>query len=453
MKTLSLAFLSYLISLFFLPTESQAPPYEPLGTNHSLLWTAKIGNASFRTNICNKKGFIVIGSNGDYFRDGYHFDRKSGVYLINSSSGNILCSIDNDKWGDFDVNGTIFFNNKIFYGNDNEEFICVDQSGNIIWKNLASGDVEAEPVLIDIKGKKAIVYATELGEVKAVDPESGRSLWAYYTPEFTGWREGENRLVFKVKAFFSGRSSFFIKPVLADVNKDAVLDLIYSSISGEVICLNGSNGSLLWKFNMEGVSFSFFLDAKLVQQKNEFWISSSSYDTKTGKSYLFITRISEKGKLLGKIEVLNSGEGSFALNSLSLGSSGHLYATQDSVFIVENKKVKESFYIGDTFRVKSFWDSEERIVYRNYHDQIFGSGLLKYKGVDSCFILLSQYDRANYKNSFISVISIKDKKVIGRFSLPASGELPPQIGDFNGDGVNELLVNCSDGKLYCYQLN
>lgn len=66
-------------------------------------------------------------------------------------------------------------------------------NGQVVWKIVVSGDVEAEPVLLDIKGKKAIVYATELGEVKAVDPETGRAIWSYFTPDFNGWREGDSR--------------------------------------------------------------------------------------------------------------------------------------------------------------------------------------------------------------------------------------------------------------------
>jgi hypothetical protein len=42
--------------------------------------------------------------------------------------------------------------------------------------------------------------------------------------------------------------------------------------------------------------------------------------------------------------------------------------------------------------------------------------------------------------------------VIERFELSASSEMAPILKDVNQDGYMDLLVNCSDGFLYCYNL-
>jgi len=415
MKLLLLAFLS-LVSFFFL-SGSKAPPYQPIDEALTLHWEISIGRASFRSNISTYKDLLIIGSNGNEFRDGSFMDLNSGVYFINSRTGKIEKSISKERWGDFDVNGTIIYNGYVYFGNDNEEFVCVDMKGNIIWKNLASGDIEAEPVLIDIKGKKASVYATELGEVKAVDPTTGKSFWSYFTPGFSGWKEGDSRPIFKVKAFLSSTESFFTKPVLADVNKDGVSDIIYSCLYNNVVCISGNSGKLLWDLKETDTYYSYSIDYKKIGNSTEFWLATSTYNREAEKSFLSITRINERGE------------------------------------IIENNRVKSAIYIGDTFHVKSTWDNEVRIINRVYHDQLFSSSSFNYKGNDSCIALLSQYDRANYENGFITIISLKSQKVIARLALPDISEMPPQVGDFNKDGKTDLLINCADGKLYCYQLN
>jgi hypothetical protein len=453
MKIIFLALISLVSTLFVFRDNSKALPYTPIGKEHSLLWQSTIGRASFRTNLCAEKSFMVIGSNGEGFRDGTFMDKGSGVYFIAPQNGNILRALDQDKWGDFDVNGTVVYNNKVYYGNDNEEFICRDLKGNIIWKNLASGDVEAEPVLLDISGRKAIVYATELGEVRAVEPQTGRTIWTYFTPDFSGWKEGDSRMVFKVKAFLSGTMSFFTKPTLADVNKDGVSDLVYCPLYGDIICISGSTGKLLWTVEDKETSYGHYVEYKKIENLPEFWVASSSYDSETQKNRLAITRISEKGKVIGKIPLQESKGFGFSLNSLTLGNKEHLYATDDSLYWMHDKGVKSSVYIGDTFRVKYEWYNEERIENRVSSGQLFGSGIFRYKGQDSCIVLLSQYDGANYDTGFISIISLPNKRVVARYALPGSGEMPPQVGDFNRDGIVDLLVNCADNKLYCYQLN
>jgi hypothetical protein len=59
---------------------------------------------------------------------------------------------------------------------------------------------------------------------------------------------------------------------------------------------------------------------------------------------------------------------------------------------------------------------------------------------------------ANFEHAFVTIVSLKSWRIVGKYSLPSSGEMPPQIKDINGDGKKEMLINCYDGNLYCYQL-
>jgi len=106
---------------------------------------------------------------------------KSQEYTLNSKNGNVIHREAKGKWGDFDVNGVLIIKRKIYFGNDNEEFICYDLDGDILWKYTVSSDIESEPVIFDIKGNKAIVYATELVEVKAVNCDNGESIGSNFS--------------------------------------------------------------------------------------------------------------------------------------------------------------------------------------------------------------------------------------------------------------------------------
>ena len=121
-----------------------------------------------------------MGSNGMNYMDYNLFDKKSGIYVMDAATGTIRSHFGNEVLGDMDVNGVLFYKNRIYYGNDNEEFICSSPEGKIIWRNPASGDIEHEPILLDMQGNKYVVYASEAGEVRAVDPETGKTKWVHY---------------------------------------------------------------------------------------------------------------------------------------------------------------------------------------------------------------------------------------------------------------------------------
>jgi len=452
MKLIALALIALLSSIIYGTHFEKKPSYESIDNRHALLWKTNIGIATFRSNLSAFNKQLVVGSNGNALRDWNFIDEKSGLYFLSSHNGKIIRSISHQKWGDFDVNGTVVYNNRIYFGNDNEEFICINMNGQVVWKIVVSGDVEAEPVLLDIKGKKAIVYATELGEVKAVDPETGRAIWSYFTPDFNGWREGDSRPIFKVRAFLQGTESFFTKPVAADVNGDGVNDLAYIGYDRVVYCINGINGKLLWSFRDENISFGLFIDKKEINGLPEFWLNSSIYNESNEKYYLSVIRIDKNGKVAGKIPLQQSSHFCFSLNSFRLTNDQHLYATEDSLYLIKDNQVKKTLYLGEPYIYKNSWENEEKIGNRTYEDQIFGTKIFRYKDQDSCIALLSQVDRANYENAFITIISLTSWQIMGKYSLPSSSEMPPQIGDFNGDGTSELLVNCMDGNLYCYQI-
>ena len=63
-------------------------------------------------------------------------------------------------------------------------------------ENSVSGDVEHQPTLIVRKNGNLIAFATEVGEIRAVELKKGNTVWKYYDSNFNGWKEGHNRFVF-----------------------------------------------------------------------------------------------------------------------------------------------------------------------------------------------------------------------------------------------------------------
>jgi outer membrane protein assembly factor BamB len=187
-------------------------------------WTSPIGNVSFRTNIAYLNGDIVIGSNGGNYMD-YFLDKGNGINVLDPITGKIKWSFANERFGDMDVNGVLVYDNRIYFGNDNDEIICADSKGKIIFRQDASGDIEHRPILLNSPAGDQIVFAMETGEVRSINPISGKINWTYYHPEFDGFKVNDNRTTFKLKMHFYSGDRFFLEPKVIDINKDNVKDL------------------------------------------------------------------------------------------------------------------------------------------------------------------------------------------------------------------------------------
>ena len=143
-----------LLILSFVKSESK----ERTKVSSSEIWETEIGKTTFRTNVSLTPSYLVIGSNGDNYRDAYITDSRNGVHIINRKTGKRVKNFSQGSFGDLDVNGTLIYNNLIYFGNDNDEFICADFKGDIKFSLPVSGDVESEAVRIKINGKRCFGF-------------------------------------------------------------------------------------------------------------------------------------------------------------------------------------------------------------------------------------------------------------------------------------------------------
>ena len=431
---------------------NETDEYPPIESEFPLIWKVKIGRASFRTNVVFNNNEIIIGSNGRNFLDYHMFDDESGVYRINRSTGVINKRIANEPLGDMDVNGVLLFDKQLYFGNDNEEFLCTNMDGEIIFRNPTSGDIEHEPVLINNRGSATIVYASEAGEVRAISPQTGNTIWTYYAPEFNGWRVGDNRLFFKIKAHFSNTNTFFTKPLVYDVNRDGVMDLLYLTFDNKLYAINGANGSLLWLFKSES-KMNYMCTMVGNGNSKSIQMISSGEDT-AGQYSSNLLSIDLKGNIV-KSKKLNCNYSYYSdngLNTISLTGSSVIMNTRNSLLISDGKDSLHSIDRTITYMRKDYFTNNMITDIRNSRDVLLGDKVFPYGDSKQTVIVLNQRDVTEEGTGFIEIVSLDQGKVLKRLQIEGRSEMPPVIRDVNMDGYLDILLSCSNGYLYCYNL-
>lgn len=435
MKRLPLLFLLVLAMSASLPNQKLV-----LKTTLKQHWKTKIGCTSYRTIPLLLDGKIVIGSNGSYFRD-YAMDSGNGVYILNSKNGKVINNFENQQFGDMDVNGVLNLNGLIYFGNDNEEFLCIDQKGNTKWRIAASGDIEHRPILLQNNGKPMIVFATETGQIQALDPKTGKEIWNFYDKKFSGWKMGENRSLFKIKMYFSEDCIFFNEPSLADLNGDGVSDLIYNSKVGDFTAINGKTGKLLWEIN-QADNDNYFTNMgrekpMIIGKGEKSQIMVLLQEKNTDKE--FIALYNAKGKLIKRIT------SSISLGTPFLSQTSGVFMT-DKVIIIPSDVPNEMKVIPIEFPA---FENEKgiNVVKYYYQGQVAANKVIF--NDEPCAVVVLQSNVA----SEMMLVGLNSGKVCYHTNLPGSSEFPPYVEDVTNDGKLDFIFGCYDENLYCFDLD
>ena len=406
-------------------------------------WKSPIGNVSYRTNIAKKGDLIFIGSNGINYMDFNVLDKGNGVYALNSKNGKIMRNFQSNVIGDMDVNGILYYENSLYFGNDNDEFLCTDMKGNLKFRIPTSGDVEFEPLLLKIGNKNVIVYGTETGELRAINPKNGKTIWKHYDNDFQGWKKGENRTLFKVKMHFYSDAFFFDKPILMHIDDDAILDMVFAFKSGFIKAISGENGTELFSTNINKNNTDDFYchlwkspPLVLKEEKNIVFVIPYSKYLKTGSIYE-LRCFNINGDVLKKIPLdkesfYNVSNKRFTLRNKVILFNRGMVDFSDGI---HNYKIKKITGLASSLANKY-----------SFSNSIASKQLLDYNG-ELCMLLV--YENGEQSNwSSIAIIGLNTGRCQKLINLPSTSEFEPIVGDFNKDKKADVLIGCHNGFLY-----
>ena len=434
-----IALLCILLSMVAGTEAIAQPDPQLLETQLLLKWKTYIGLTTFKTNMVVNGGHIYVGSNGHHFKD-YFLDHDNGVCILDARTGKLQKRLADETFGDMDVNGVVLDGDHIYFGNDNEEMLCYNTKGQLLWRMPASGDVEAQPVLIDANSDcvNDVVYATESGEIACLDSRTGNVLWSFKTKDFTGWKKTDSRFVFKVNAWFNNGPGFMNKPAVVDLNHDGIPDVVYSARDGFAYAVNGKTGALLWKYE-HNISFNSITPS--VQQKNGKTLLYLPSNIEEGKSNYneYLVCLDENGHVIDKVKTGFD----VSTDALPLSYKGKfITVSYDSILAIDmanHTVLKQPLGINN-----NKYNEKTR---RWYHASVTMTPILiDLMGFGSNQLVVMDQSAKVYVLDPVSLVTLRE------FKLPDGTEANPLVADIDGDGKLEMLVSSYDGFLYCFSL-
>ena len=437
MKTTSLLLL-FGLAPAIPPRPGPIPPAElatpPVASVLPLKWKVRIGQISYRTEPALANGKLFIGSNGSHFND-YALDSGNGVYVLNAKTGKELHNLGTGTWGDLDVNGVVAAGDRVIFGNDNDEFLCYSAKDfRLLWRKKSSGDCEHVPTLIRRKGgDQIVVCATEVGEIRAMRPSDGSTVWVHYAEDFSGWKPGDSRAAFAVAAPFQSGYTYFTPPAVRDLNGDGVRDLIYYA-PGSVVCISGQTGAQLLR--------------KALPRKGDH-LSPCIIDSPQGPCLVTAAYSFERETYYIHRVLLPSGK---ELAPIPVAQSIYMLAytppePQKSGILILSK-TGFTRYDGSSspplplpIDVNGANGSTSRFI---------GSRTVTFRGAEVLpDIHESVYQRDGGLLRFLHPTTLHTEAA---FMLPDRCESRPHLLDVDADGSLELLYGCRDGYLYCHEI-
>lgn len=417
-----------------------------------LNWKSSIGNVSFRTNIASLNGDIVIGSNGGNYMD-YFLDKRNGIYVLDPITGKIKLTFANERFGDMDVNGVLVYNNNIYFGNDNDEIICADAKGKIVFRQDASGDIEHRPILLNSPSGDQIVFAMETGELRSINPINGNINWTYYHPEFDGYKSNDNRTTFKLKMHFYSGDRFFLEPKITDINNDKINDLIYIADGNDIHAVDGKNGKLIFRIKNEYPDEYYG-----TYRPNLNRTSPALLKTKNG-DFLMIPFFMSPGeefsyeKTKNQLRFYNLIGQEVKRVDLEDVSRTYFMTQKGNMVFFSNHYIDFTEGI-DQFSVNRF----DPTITNKYNPPRVAEKSLTING-DECILLSFEHGFKNhedddYSNSFtsIGIFNLRKKSFEKIHNTTVTSEFVPIIGDFNQDNKADFLLGFHNGTLYNFDL-
>jgi hypothetical protein len=192
-------------------------------------WKAEVGITTFRSTIHFFDGKVVVDSNGAGYHD--EQDALDGVWVLDPDDGTTIAHVVPPGQGEKDVTGVALTAGALVFGTDQGRVYKTDWSGKVIWKRPTNGDVESAPALADLDGDTVLDVAvgSEGGTFYTMDGKTGAVL--------TTFTAGQG---------YYGATGFMGTPALFDATADGVPD-VYVPCRDELFrVIDGETGALVW---------------------------------------------------------------------------------------------------------------------------------------------------------------------------------------------------------------
>ena len=203
------------------------------GEDGSKLWDLAVNTNSW---VQTAPTIVDLNNDGqlDFVVGTWHFNKKDSIYAFDGKTRDRLWTIPVHDWmyhgtavADFDNDK----NPELLIGSYNDTLYCINgENGTIDWKYHANGSYIGCPVTIgdiDNDGECEIVLTSWYKVIALTD--KGKLKWQYNMPDY---------------------DSNFRGVVLADINNDQYLDVIFGTDAGKFIGLNGNNGTLIFRMDI-----------------------------------------------------------------------------------------------------------------------------------------------------------------------------------------------------------
>lgn len=215
---------------------------------------------------------------------------------------------------------------------------------------------------------------------------------------------------------YPSSKAFMASPSLADLNKDGIRDIVIGSRNGTLFALNGKTGELLWTFRTQipsGIFSSVFVTSDhLVFAESYNVLYVLTYQGEIEKT-IFLGNTDFARTFSSPVE---TPKGTFVI-----GASGPNKAQQGVWFITPTETLFKP--IGKVSATPIIAD-------------ILGKGFLQ------CLVLT--------ETNGLHVFN-EEGALLAKYALPYSGEASPFVDDINNDGLLELILLTSDQYISCYQ--
>lgn len=285
----------------------------------------------------------------------------------------------------------------VFGSLDNNVYALSGSNGSKIWNFLTGDYVWSSPSLANITGINYldVIIGSFDDNMYDLNGTNGNKIWNFSTGDIVA-----------------------SSPSIVDTNKDGFLDVVFGSFDNNVYDLNASNGIKMWNYSTGGSIYS-----------------SPSVENITVGGYPIVFVGSHDNNMYA----LNGSNG----NKMWNFSTGDRIESSPAIGDINNDgflevafgSVDSNVYVLNASNGAELWNYST-------NDWVLSSPVIAQIGDRKKLIVCSV-------NSSIYALN-PDSSLNWTFNIPTGGriESSPSIADMNGDGVNDVVVGSSDGKVY-----